>query len=73
VNVTVTEPSAASYLTVHPTGEARPTASNLNFVAGQTVPNLVVAKVGNDGNITFFNAAGSTHVVADVVGWFNTE
>ena len=73
MNVTVTEPSAPSYLTVWPAGQTRPTASNLNFVAGQTVPNLVVAKVGAGGRVSFYNAGGSTHVVADVVGWFNTE
>src|SRR5690606_13337358 len=45
LNVTVTEPTDAGYVTVWPTGEPRPTASNLNYTAGQTVPNLVVAKV----------------------------
>ena len=73
MNVTITEPSAPSYLTVYPAGEARPTASNLNFVAGQTVPNLVVVKLGPGGKVNFYNAGGSTHVVADVVGWYNTE
>jgi len=48
-----------------------PTTSNLNFAAGQTIPNLVVARVGQDGNISFFNAAGATDVIADVVGWFD--
>jgi len=41
MNVTVTNPTAASYLTLFPTGVTRPTASNLNFTPGQTVPNLV--------------------------------
>ncbi|MGH9226597.1 MAG: hypothetical protein ACRD2W_23065 [Acidimicrobiales bacterium] len=36
----------------------------------QTVPNLVVAKVGADGKVNLFNLTGSTHVVADVAGWF---
>ncbi|MFM7537200.1 MAG: DUF1501 domain-containing protein [Acidimicrobiales bacterium] len=70
LNVTVTGPSAAGYLTVWPTGEARPTASSLNFVPGQTVPNHVVAKLGAGGALSFFNSAGATHVVADVVGYF---
>jgi hypothetical protein len=71
MNVTVTEPSASSYLTAWPAGTTRPTASNLNYVAGQTVPNLVVVKVGDDGRVNLYNASGSTHVVADVVGWYS--
>jgi len=71
LNVTVTGPTASSYLTVYPTGSARPTASNLNFVAHQTVPNLVVARLGSGGKVTMFNAAGSTQVIADVLGWIS--
>ena len=73
MNVTVTEPTAPSFLTVWPAGETRPTASNLNYVANQTVPNLVVVKVGAGGKVNLFNLSGSTHVVADVVGWYGTE
>ena len=70
LNVTVTAPTAANYLTVFPSGVARPTASNLNFAAGQTIANMVIAKVGADGKIAIFNNAGSTQVLVDVVGWF---
>ena len=72
LNVTVTEPSQASYLTVWPTGEPRPQSSNLNFVAGQTVPNMVIAKVGANGQVSLFNYAGFTEVIVDVFGWFPT-
>ena len=70
LNVTVTEPTAESFLTVSPAGQARPLASNLNYVAGRTVPNLVVVKVGAGGQVDIYNLAGSTHVVADVAGWY---
>ena len=70
LNVTVTEPSSAGFLTVFPSGQPRPTASNLNFVPGQDVPNLVVAKVGAGGKVSVFNSVGTTHVIFDVVGWF---
>jgi hypothetical protein len=72
MNVAVTQPTAASFLTVYPAGENMPGASNLNYVAGQTVPNLVTAKVGSNGQVSIFNLAGSTHVIADVAGWFDT-
>ncbi len=73
LNVTVTEPTAGSYLTVYPFGVTRPTASNLNFVTGQTVPNLAIIKVGADGTVgkvRVYNAVGLTHVIFDVVGWY---
>ena len=73
MNVTVTQPTAPSFLTAWPTGETRPTASNLNYVAGETVPNLVVVKVGTGGRVNLYNHAGNTHVVADVVGWYDNE
>ncbi len=70
INVTVANPTTASFLTVYPTGASRPVASDLNFIAGQAVPNLVVVKLSAGGQINIFNAAGSTNVIVDVVGWF---
>jgi hypothetical protein len=71
VNVTVVGPTRAGYLTVYPGSETRPNASNLNFRAGQTVPNLVAVGVGAARTIAFTNAsAGGTHVVADLAGYY---
>ena len=72
-NLTVTDPSAPSFITAWPTGAPRPLAANLNFGPGQTVGNLVVAKVGTGGKVSLYNAGGTTHVIADVAGWFNAE
>lgn len=70
LNVTVAEPTAASYLTVYPTGVSRPDASNLNYEPGQTVPNLVFAQIGTDGNVSFYNNVGTTELIVDIFGWF---
>jgi hypothetical protein len=70
LNVTVTNPTSASYLTVWPDGASQPLASDLNFAKGQTRANLVVVKVGADGKVDLFNLAGSCDVVIDVVGWY---
>ena len=71
LNVTATDVTAAeSFLTVFPTGAPRPLASSLNMLAGQTVPNLVVARVGAGGKVSIYNNAGTTAVVADVQGWY---
>ena len=71
LNVTVDVPTASGFLTVWPTGETQPFASSHNFVPGLTVANLVLAKVGAGGQVSIFNSAGNTHVVADVVGYFS--
>src|ERR1700694_1663049 len=70
LNVTVTDTTASSYLTAWPDGATQPNASDLNWVTGLTVPNLVVVKVGPNGKIDLFNPAGSANVIIDVVGWY---
>jgi hypothetical protein len=72
LNVTVTDTTASSYLTVWPAGVPRPVASNLNWVAGQTVPNLVEVALGLNGQVSVYNAAGSTDVIFDVAGYVAT-
>ncbi|MDG4836338.1 right-handed parallel beta-helix repeat-containing protein [Micromonospora sp. WMMD967] len=70
LNVTATQPTAAGFLTVYPDGTNAPTASNVNFVAGETVPNLVTVPMSN-GKIRIRNSSGGTvHVVADLQGWY---
>jgi hypothetical protein len=70
LNVTATGPTAGSFLTIWPEGESQPTASSLNFAAGQTIPNAVTAAVGDDGEVQIFNSSGSVDVIVDVVGYF---
>jgi hypothetical protein len=70
INVTVANPTTASDLVIWPTGATQPTASDLNFVGGQTVPNLVVVKLSALGQISIFNAFGTTNVIVDVVGYY---
>ena len=73
LNVTITAPSAAGFMTVWPAGTARPEASNLNFVANQTVPNMVIVPVGVDGQISLYASSGATtDIIVDVLGWFPT-
>ncbi|WP_218184637.1 S8 family peptidase [Nigerium massiliense] len=71
LNVTVTQPRTAGNVVVHPAGIAAPTASNLNFVPGQTVANLVTVRLGTNGQVTLRNnAGGSSHLIADVAGYY---
>ena len=82
LNVTATQPTAPGHLTVYPDGVARPTTSSLNFSAGETIPNLVVAPVGADGKVDFYNGSirnGPGHrrrigvVQYDLTAAFRTE
>ncbi|MFD9126007.1 protease pro-enzyme activation domain-containing protein [Kitasatospora sp. NPDC059571] len=74
LNTTVTKTNDPGYLTVFPSGQAKPASSNLNWVKGQTVPNLVIVPVGADGKVSFYNnAASPIDLLADVFGYFTTD
>ncbi len=74
MNVTVVDgvnPAVGGgYVTVYPCG-TRPDASNLNFTAGQTIPNSVIAPVSATGTVCFY-VYGSAHLLADVSGYIPT-
>ncbi len=71
VNVTEAANTAGGFLTVYPQGNTAPTASNLNFVAGQIIANRVIVPVNPaNGQINILNHAGNTDVVVDVDGYF---
>lgn len=72
MNVTIVGPTAASFLTIYPSDLAtRPTASNLNWAAGQTAtPNKVDVKLSPTGAVKIYNRFGSVSVLADVVGYY---
>jgi Excalibur calcium-binding domain len=69
LNVTVDQPQAAGYVTVHPCDSGTPNASNLNYVAGQAVPNAVISRLSAAGTVCLFTSA-ATHLIADVAGYF---
>ncbi|MEU8757911.1 hypothetical protein [Streptomyces sp. NPDC048659] len=69
MNVTAVAPTAGGFVSVFPDGTVRTSASNLNFTAGTTIPNLVVVPVVN-GKVSFYNHAGSVDLLADVAGYY---
>ena len=71
LEVTATNTTASSFLTVYPAGNGPPTASNLNWTAGQTVANCVIVPVGSGGQITVYNGSGQADVAVDVSGYFS--
>ncbi len=70
VNVTVTDTTAGSYLTVFPAGQSPPTASSANWPAGATVADLATVALSSSGALSVTNANGSADVAVDVEGYF---
>jgi hypothetical protein len=74
MNVTIVSPTAQSNLRLFPANVSTPTASNLNWLAGQSpTPNKVDVKLSGDGKIKLYNHAGTVHVLADVVGYYTNS
>ncbi|WP_286158253.1 hypothetical protein [Streptomyces sp. CB03911] len=70
MNVTAVHPTEAGHVTVYPNGQPLPNVSNLNFTAGQIVPNLVTVPVVN-GKVDLRNSGGSVDLIADVTGYYS--
>jgi hypothetical protein len=73
-NLTAIAPTVNTVLTAAPGGGIKPTASNVNLVAGAVVPNRVIVPVPHDCNatctVTIYNGVGSVNVAVDIDGWF---
>ena len=79
LNVTAVNPTADGFVTIRPAdAPGQPTTSNLNFKAGDIIPNSVTVQVPTSGSdagrieITydaFGNAGPTTEILIDVVGY----
>jgi hypothetical protein len=72
INFVVVSPSAAGYITAFPYLAARPTASTVNYTAGEVVANSAVVKVSQSSStwMSVYSLA-TTHLVADVSGYYS--
>jgi hypothetical protein len=73
LNVTAVTAAAAGYLALYAGDALAPTTSTVNFAAGQTRGNNAVIRVASNGSGTLAvknGSSGATHVVLDVVGYF---
>lgn len=74
LNLTVTNATVGGVITAYPDGTTRPTTSNLNFVAGQTVPNLSVVPIGANGYVDLYNSSPSpVDLIADIDGYYGVD
>lgn len=72
MNVTMVDNSEYTYLTVYPSDEVRPNASNLNALAGRAepTPNAVTVELSDTGTFSIYNLQGTANVIADVAGYY---
>jgi hypothetical protein len=73
LNVTATDATEATYLTVWPQDSPRPVASTVNVTAGRAVPNLAIVRVPASGIVSFYNDRGAVQVIADVFGYYTSD
>ena len=71
-NATVVTPPASGYITLFPSGTARPVVSTLNYVAGQIVPNAFTVGLGADVAFQIYTPT-QTHLIIDLAGYFTPE
>lgn len=71
-NLTTVHSIRGGYLTVYPSGEARPLASTLNFNAGASLSNAMFVRVGLVDDDAYFAVriytSATTHVILDLTG-----
>jgi hypothetical protein len=71
VNLVVTEPTTTGFITLFAAGAAVPTASSINYAAGQTRANNGIFSLGTAGALAArCGPSGTTHLIVDVSGYF---
>jgi hypothetical protein len=69
LHLTAVNPSEPGFVTAYADGTQRPVASNLNFVVGATTTNAAIAKIGDNGQVCFYQH-GAGRLQVDVVGYW---
>jgi Peptidase family M23 len=67
VNLTVTGPKGAGFVTAWPCGKAQPNVSNVNYSDGQTVANSATVPLG--GGQLCVAASSAADIIVDVTGY----
>jgi hypothetical protein len=73
LNVTAVAPTTSTFVTLWPAGVKMPTISTLNPAANQTVANAAIVTLGDARKFSVFNNAGTTNIVVDVAGTYESN
>ena len=69
MTVTVTQPTANGYISVLAGGAGLPPTSSLNFLKGQTVANLTLTPIDENGEVAvYLGSSGAAEVIVDLFG-----
>ena len=69
LNLTVVPHGSLGFLTVWPTGQARPTVSTLNDLLGKVIANAAIVVAGTSGNVSVY-PTNDTDLIIDINGYF---
>jgi len=72
LNIAATNPAADGFATVWPCDQPQPFVSNLNFTAGETTANAVLAGAAADGTICIASSV-DVDLIVDVQGDFDAD
>ena len=69
LNVTATGATQGGYVTVWPCADPKPTTSSVNYVAGEDIPNTVIASPDQYGKLCL-DSFTPVNLIVDLSGWF---
>ncbi|NUR16631.1 MAG: hypothetical protein HOQ13_10005, partial [Dermatophilaceae bacterium] len=62
--------TANGWVSFYRSGQSQPGTSTLSTVAGRTITNLAATSTTTNGLVNVYNSAGSTQVIADLMGYY---
>ena len=65
----VSQGYTSGFVTIYPSGAARPNTSNLNFAAGETIANAFTATLGANGSLNLYTS-DYAHLIIDITGYY---
>jgi thermitase len=70
-NATVVNNTGAGggFVTLYPGGDVRPNVSNLNYTAGQTIPNAFTVSLNSSGQFSIYATTGINFII-DITGYY---
>jgi len=71
LNVTSTDTTGPTHVTLWPDGQPQPVASSLNPQAGLTRANLTTSAIGAGKKVRIYNNSATTNLVIDMVGYYS--
>lgn len=73
LNITALDSTEPTSITVWPSQMARPYTTVMTVNPGAAQSNSVLLPLNDERAVNLYNFAGTTHVLVDVIGWFNDE